>query len=416
MQSMVPPMRPADGGDGGGDDAAPGRDEPAPGGAPPSHGDAPAAPGDAPAAGPTAGGASLEEAARVAVHDVLAAQEGERAVVVTNPSEEVRAISAALAEALQAAGAEVELLVQETKTQFDVADEHVLEALRGEPDIGLSISEEKLGKDPQGMKEPYEGQYDSIYSYLIADGRMRGFWSPGVTRETFTRCVPIDYEWLRTTAARLKGRLDDARRVRVTTAAGTDLRFGVEEREAFVDDGDFRRAGQGGNLPAGESYISPDIGTAEGTLVIDGAVATVEGDTVVPDEPFTVRFEKGFVAMVEGSGEAADRLESGLTRGAEMAREWADAGRIDPSQVSAYQKNASHLGEFGVGLNRNARIVGNLLEDEKVYRTCHLAVGSNYDHDAPALIHLDCVVHEPTVELLTAVGREVVVEGGELKV
>jgi leucyl aminopeptidase (aminopeptidase T) len=38
-----------------------------------------------------------------------------------------------------------------------------------------------------------------------------------------------------------------------------------------------------------------------------------------------------------------------------------------------------------------------MLEDEKVYHTCHFAIGSNYDGDAPALIHLDGLVSYPTI-------------------
>lgn len=360
-------------------------------------------------------GRSLETAATTAVEDVLDAQPDEEILIVTNPTDDVHAISKALDEAFRAVGADPEMLVQEPKSQFDFADDEVLQALHDEPDIGLSISRDKLGKDPQGVKEPYDGEHDSIYQHLIATGRMRGFWSPGVTVDTFQRAVPIDYQWLRSTAAALKAKLDAARQVRVTTEAGTDITFGVEDRTAFVDDGDFRKPGTGGNLPAGETYVSPTIGSADGTLVVDGAVATVDGGTFVPDEPLTVAFERGFVAMIDG-GEAAERFEDDLTRGAELAREWGREDRLDADSVTTYAKNASHLGEFGIGLNRQAEIVGNLLEDEKVYRTCHLAVGSNYDHDAPALIHLDLVLHEPTVEVRAKGRWQTIVESGELAI
>lgn len=360
-------------------------------------------------------GHSLETAATTAVEDVLDAQADEEILIVTNPSGDVHQISKALADAFRSIGAEPDLLVQEPKSQFDFADDEVLEALHDEPDIALSISQDKLGKDPKGVKEPYEGEYDSIYQYLIGSGRSRGFWSPGVTTDTFQRAVPIDYEWLRSTAAALKSKLDAATEVRVTTEAGTDISFGVEGRSAFVDDGDFREPGSGGNLPAGESYVSPELGSADGKIVVDGAVATVDGGTFVPDEPVTIVFERGFVAMIDG-GEGAERFEDDLTRGAELAREWGREDRLDAESVTTYAKNASHLGEFGIGLNRSAEIVGNLLEDEKVYRTCHLAVGSNYDNDAPALIHLDLVLNEPTVEARAKGRWKPIVESGELAI
>ena len=58
---------------------------------------------------------------------------------------------------------------------------------------------------------------------------------------------------------------------------------------------------------------------------------------------------------------------------------------------------------MGIGLNPAARITGNMLEDEKAFTTCHFAIGANYDGDAPALIHLDGIVRNPTI---TVVNRD----------
>jgi len=68
-------------------------------------------------------------------------------------------------------------------------------------------------------------------------------------------------------------------------------------------------------------------------------------------------------------------------------------------KAEEYAKNARNIGEFGVGLNPKARIVGNVLEDEKVLNTVHFAIGSNYDQDALALIHSDGIVQNSTVSV-----------------
>jgi leucyl aminopeptidase (aminopeptidase T) len=47
-----------------------------------------------------------------------------------------------------------------------------------------------------------------------------------------------------------------------------------------------------------------------------------------------------------------------------------------------------------------------MLEDEKVYGTCHFAVGSNYDGDAEAMIHLDGIVKSPTITATTGSGKK----------
>jgi len=58
-----------------------------------------------------------------------------------------------------------------------------------------------------------------------------------------------------------------------------------------------------------------------------------------------------------------------------------------------------------------------MLEDEKVMGTIHFAIGSNYDEDAPALIHLDGLVRSPTVVLLMLSGEErTIIEQGVLAV
>ncbi|MBR0098408.1 MAG: peptidase M17, partial [Treponema sp.] len=70
----------------------------------------------------------------------------------------------------------------------------------------------------------------------------------------------------------------------------------------------------------------------------------------------------------------------------------------------------------GIGLNPAATIAGNMLEDEKAFRTCHFAIGENYDNDAPALIHLDGVVKNPTIIFIYENGSErVILKDGELQ-
>ena len=67
-----------------------------------------------------------------------------------------------------------------------------------------------------------------------------------------------------------------------------------------------------------------------------------------------------------------------------------------------------------IGLNPQAKIVGNMLCDEKVYRTCHIAIGANYDDDAKALIHLDGLIKNPTITAWTGNRKRVLMKDGEL--
>ena len=95
----------------------------------------------------------LLDAAHVAINDVMEVKEGETVLIVSNPSIDVSTISKALYDASVEAGAETTILFQPTKSQLDFANESVLGALRTDPDVLISISEEKLGKDKISIKD-----------------------------------------------------------------------------------------------------------------------------------------------------------------------------------------------------------------------------------------------------------------------
>ncbi len=359
----------------------------------------------------------LARAARVAISEVLDVTERTTLLIVTNPDEEVYRISLALYDAARETGALPVLVVQPAKGQLDFAEEAVLGAIRSEPDVIVSMSAVKLGQDRETVAQPidHEGvSYDQYFHYLLHGKKsVRAFWSPGVTREIFARTVPINYRKLKSDCESLRQQLDEAVEATITTAAGTNLTLGLRNRTAFVDDGDFSRPGTGGNLPAGETYISPELGTAVGTIVFDGSISLHDGDIVI-EEPIRAEVDKGRVQSITG-GREAQLLNETIALGEANSLLFEEQGRLPKGIGQTYRHNARNLGELGIGLNPAARITGNMLEDEKVYRTCHIAIGRNYDEDAPALIHLDGLVREPTITLFYADGnRKVVLREGEL--
>jgi aminopeptidase len=161
-----------------------------------------------------------------------------------------------------------------------------------------------------------------------------------------------------------------------------------------VDDGNFSVAGKGGNLPAGEVFISPQLGVSHGTIVFDGSITLDE--TIAIKTPIKVEIEKGFVTKIEG-GKEAKKLAKYLAFAEKKPFEMMKKRELDKTKAEEYSKNTRHIGELGIGANPNAKIVGNVLEDEKVLGTVHFAIGSNYDHDAAALIHSDGIVKKPTI-------------------
>ena len=349
---------------------------------------------------------ALENAARVAVRDSLKIQPEEKVLIITNPSEEVSRISWALHDAAAEAGARVVLIYQPVKTQFDFCSEEVIAALKTSPHVVMSLSAERLGKDKEAIQKPYregEHSYDSIFHYLLHGKKsLRGFWSPRVTADSFIRTVPVDYVRMRLECLRVKEILDDAVSLQVTNENGTDISFSVAGRLAFTDDGNFSTPGKGGNLPAGETFISPLVGSAAGRIVFDGSICARQGEILIKT-PITVHVSEGFVKDIEGKEEAKELFET-IRMGEEKALALQKENKLPEESVSDYVHNARNIGELGIGLNPNAKITGNMLEDEKAYHTCHFAIGSNYDDDAPALIHLDGLVSRPTIAVTFSSG------------
>lgn len=344
---------------------------------------------------------ALMKAADIAVKEVLAVKEGEHVLIVTNPEKDVYKIAQAMYVANLNANASPVLVVQPRKTSFDYAEPSIINAIKTEPEVIISISAERMGKDRETLANPFKGQggatYSHIFDYLLYEAKkIRAFWSPKVTEEMFVRTVPLDYGDMRKRCARIADDLQDVKEVHVKTALGTDMIIGIEGRKPRVDDGNFSLPGRGGNLPAGEVYISPQLGASHGSIVFDGSITLDE--TVVLKTPIKIEIEKGFVTKIEGRKEAkrlAEYLDAAERKPFEMVKK----GELDKDKAEEYSKNARHIGELGIGTNPKARIVGNVLEDEKVLGTVHFAIGSNYDHDASTLIHSDGIVKKPTITI-----------------
>jgi aminopeptidase len=353
----------------------------------------------------------LRQAADVALGSVLRAAKGEKVLIVSNPLRDAASIAMALYDSAQKVGALPVVVFQEAKTILDFAEESTLAAIASKPDIFISVTHLKLGKDRGGIHRPYvcDGKsFLHIFRYLLwGTKELRSFWSPSATTDMFARTVPLDYRQLRRECRMVKEILDRARWVTITTLLGTDLRIGVGGREATADDGDFSKPGRGGNLPAGETFISPELETAGGRIVYDGSLAVKDG-VVVLKEPVSVEVEGGFVTRIDGH-DGADRLKETIEEAERKARLLEEKGELAKGLGETYARNARNIGELGIGLNRKARLSGRMLEDEKVYGTCHVAIGSNYDEDAPTLIHLDGLITRPTVTAVTDAGAEKII-------
>ena len=334
------------------------------------------------------------------INNVCKIKKNESVLIIANPATDF--IAQELYTAANQAGAKTSLIYQNSKTSFDNAEKTVLAAIGTNPDVCFSISENKLGKDPDATANPYKNDNGEpsthIFDYLLEGKKsMRAVWTPGITEDMYNRTVNINYGELAERCKKLGKIFENAINVQVTAAGGTNISVPVYGRKLMNDDGDFSKPGTGGNIPAGEVFISPLVGKCQGVIVYDGSMTFSDGDSIL-ETPITCKVENGYVTEISG-GEEAKRLLKTITEAENRSIEYEKNGKLPEGQGAIYKKNARNIGELGIGLNPAASITGNMLEDEKAFRTCHFAIGENYDNDAPSLIHLDGVVRNPTITL-----------------
>ena len=210
---------------------------------------------------------------------------------------------------------------------------------------------------------------------------------PGVTGEMLARVMGADLTLLRKRGTSVGRALGAGGEARVTCTKGSDLRLGLEDRTAIVDAGALNMRGAFGNIPCGEAFIAPMEGTAEGTLVVDGSIAGVGRVTA----PVELTVHGGHLADASGP-EGAQLMELLTEHGAD----------------------GTSVAELGIGTNESAILTGNILEDEKILGTAHVAFGASaaIGGTVQVPVHLDCVVLRPTVE----VDGSTIVQAGELVV
>ncbi len=356
---------------------------------------------------------TVAQAAQIVVTDVLALKKGEQFLIITNPDGDVAEISHALYRAAQELGAEATLVMQAEKTQLDIASRAAMAAFESSPEVCASISANKMGKDAKALTNPYTAsdgrKIDHIFHYLMDEKKtLRSIWTPGITVDMFRRTAGIDYGLLQRRCAAMIKTMTGAESIQVTAPGGTDITILVTGRRPMSDDGNFTTGGSGGNIPAGEVYISPLPGKSVGVIVFDGSISLNSGG-MITETPVRVVYRNGFITEITG-GKEADLLRASIEEGEKKAFDFEAEGKLGKGEGAFYAKNARGLGELGIGLNPAAEIRGNMLEDEKAFHTCHFAIGKNYDNDADAMIHLDCLVKNPTIIVNYADGTNAVIE------
>jgi len=316
---------------------------------------------------------SMEEAAEMVVRTCLNIHKGETFLIISDT--ETEDIGKAIFYAGIEIGAETFLLVMKPRSRHGEEPPEVVGKIWESVDVYVAPTKFSLSHTQARRKATENGA--------------RGATMPGITKEIFCEAFSVDYMEIKKFNEKLKKILMDAKSVRVVTRRGTNVTFNIEGRMVFADDGILAKSGDFGNLPAGEVFVAPREGSTNGTVVIDGSIASIGKVR----SPVVVTIEDGYVTHIEGGSEA------------EKLREMLE---------SVGRKEAYNVAELGIGTNPSARIVGNILEDEKAGKTVHIAFGDNstIGGKVHAGIHLDGVILDPTI----IVDDRIVLENGNWRV
>lgn len=291
----------------------------------------------------------VEEAAKTAIEVCMAVKPGEKVLIVTDkPTQEI-------GQALYNAADKI------TETTMVVIKPTGVSGKEPPKEVALLMKKFDVILCPT--------EYSLTHTYAVKNARKGGarvVTLPGITLDIFTRTIDIDYNEMKKNLSKVRELLVKSRKAKVTTSSGTNMIFHIRPKSVMTDSGLFHKPGDAGNLPAGEVDTAPYEKKTNGVMVIDSM------GEVKPKTKVYVR--NGLVQEVEGDKWLREQL-------------WK-------------YKNARYIGELGIGMNPKAKIIRNILEDEKVLGTCHMAFGSSFFYPGGTIkseIHWDAILLKPTI-------------------
>jgi leucyl aminopeptidase (aminopeptidase T) len=300
---------------------------------------------------------SLEKSAEIVIHQCMGVKSGESVLVVAD--RKLRNIGLALWETAVDVG--IEAIYMEMTARKENGEEPPAPVV-----AAMLATDVILGVTSRSFTHTVARKQACKNGARIAT-------LPGITEKMLQRTLNADYMAIAKISKKLAKVLTDGKLVHIYTPKGTDISISIEERSGYADTGILHNRGDFGNLPAGEAYIAPKEGTANGVIVVDGSMGSIG----ILQNPIKLTVAKGYVTKIEGEQDAK-KLKLILDK---------------------YGKEARNIAELGIGTNPQALLSGHVLEDEKVMGTVHLAIGGNigFGGVVQVPIHLDGILLKPTL-------------------
>jgi len=306
----------------------------------------------------------LGPAVTTVIGQCLGVKPGDDVLVIVDAA--TRPIGEALRDGAAAAGGDAVLAVMDERATDGTEPPRPIAAALAQTDVFIAPTSRSLSHTSARK--------------AATDAGVRGATMPGVTEEILARVMAVDFDVMAARSAAVAKLLDQGRTARVTCPLGSELTLDLQDRAGLADDGRLTQPGAFGNLPCGEGFIAPAGG--EGTLV-----ASSLAPLGLTDEPALLSVSRGRVVGAEGG--------------------------LGPEYLKLLEKHGepgTNLAELGVGTNDRATLTGNVLEDEKILGTVHIAFGASagIGGTVSVPIHLDVVVLDASLEID---GRQVLDRG-----
>ncbi len=285
----------------------------------------------------------------------LAVRSGEDVLVVADP--DTRGMGEALREAAAAAGADAVLAVMDERATDGTDPARPIAAAMSACDVFICPTSRSLSHTPARKRASETGA--------------RGATLPGVTEDMLARVMAVDFDRMAARSQAVAELLTTAGEAQLTCPRGTEIVLELTGREGLADDGLLTAPGAFGNLPAGEGFIAPLGGN--GTIVAASLA------------PLGLSQEPARLVVADG------RI-TGATGG---------VGPRYLELLRAHGELGTNLAELGVGTNDRATLTGNVLEDEKILGTVHIAFGASagIGGTVSVPIHLDVVVLDASLRI-----------------
>lgn len=287
-------------------------------------------------------------------------QQGEEVLIITEESK--LKIAEAIAAAVYRVGAEPIMAIMEPRQRDSQEPPQTLAAAMKTCDAFISV----VGKS-------------ITHTHAVKDAVANG--SRGVVLTQFSEEMMIrggiecNFEEVKPICKNMAAALAGSKEVVLTTAAGTNLHYSAEGRRGnalycMVEKGEFS------TVPTVEANVSPLENTANGVIVADASIPYIGIGLL--DEPVRLVVENGRIISIEG-GKQAQMLKKDLEE------------KNDP--------NVYNIAEMGVGLNPNCKFVGFMLEDEGVFGSAHIGIGTSITlgGTVKAACHYDLIMSNATI-------------------